>query len=263
MLPVVAQSLTVLRIATTTSTENSGLLDVLHPPFVQQHNIRLDIIAVGTGKALKLGENGDVDVVFVHAPKAELAFVAAGFGVKRHAVMHNDFIIVGPADDPARISHSSGIYQALTQIYNKQAMFVSRGDDSGTHKKEKALWRAVGLTPKSAWYAQAGQGMGAILRIADEKQAYALTDRGTYIAHKDRLSLQIILEGYPPLFNPYHVIKVSPSLHPHIKANLAQQYINYITGVVGQKIIADYKLAGVQLFYPDANKMTRKTIFDN
>ena len=253
-LPAQAEALKVLRIATTTSTENSGLLSILHPPFEQEFNVRLDVIAVGTGKALRLGENGDVDVVFVHAPKAEQAFVDAGFGVDRRAVMHNDFIIVGPADDPANVRQAACVYQALTQIHNAQAKFVSRGDDSGTHKKEKALWAASELLPEGAWYASAGQGMGAVLRIADDKHAYTLTDRGTYIAHREKLGLQIMLEGDPPLFNPYHIIKVSPDRYPHVNSKLAKHYMDYVTSVEGQKIIGDYKLAGEQLFYPDVIK---------
>lgn len=242
----------VLRIATTTSTENSGLLAILHPSFEQQYNVRLDVIAVGTGKALKLGENGDVDVVFVHAPKAEQDFVDAGFGLARQAVMHNDFIIVGPASDPAKIKQTSKVELALKRIYDTQVMFISRGDDSGTDKKEKALWASAELTPEGSWYASAGQGMGAVLRIADDKQAYTLTDRGTYLAQKHKLSLSILFEGDQLLFNPYHIIAINPNRHSHVKTELAQQYINYVTGAQGQKIIADYKLAGEQLFYPDA-----------
>jgi tungstate transport system substrate-binding protein len=242
----------VLRIATTTSTENSGLLAVLHPLFEQQYNVRLDVIAVGTGKALKLGENGDVDVVFVHAPKAEQAFVDAGFGVARHAVMHNDFIIVGPISDPAKIKQTGKIELALKRIYDTQSLFVSRGDDSGTDKKEKTLWVSAKLTPKGSWYASAGQGMGAVLRIADDKQAYTLTDRGTYLAQKHKLSLSVLFKGDQLLFNPYHIIAINPNRHSYVKTELAQKYINYVTGAQGQKIIADYKLAGEQLFYPDA-----------
>ncbi len=251
-LSVQAESSKVLRIATTTSTENSGLLKVLHPPFEQQYNVRLDVIAVGTGKALKLGENGDVDVVFVHAPKAEQAFVNAGFGLVRQAVMYNDFIIVGPASDPAKVKQPSKIELVLKRIYDTQSMFVSRGDDSGTDKKEKALWVSAELTPKGSWYASAGQGMGAVLRIADDKQAYTLTDRGTYLAQKHKLSLSVLFEGDQMLFNPYHIIAINPNRHSHVKTELAQKYINYVTGAQGQKIIADYKLAGEQLFYPDA-----------
>lgn len=242
-----------LRIATTTSTENSGLLAILHPPFEQQFNARLDVIAVGTGKALKLGENGDVDVVFVHAPKAELDFIEAGFGLARHAVMHNDFIIVGPADDPAKIKQMNCLTQALAKIQQSQSIFISRGDDSGTHKKELSLWKATNLSvPSSSNYLSVGQGMGAVLRIADDKQAYTLTDRGTFLSQKNKLELVILFEGDLILFNPYHVIMVNPARHSHVNIALSEQYIKYLTWVEAQKIIANYQLLGEQLFYPDA-----------
>lgn len=247
-----AEPIRVLRIATTTSTENSGLLAVLHPPFAEQQQVRLDVIAVGTGKALRLAENGDVDVVLVHAPAAETAFIDAGFGSNRQAVMHNDFIIVGADTDPADIQSTETALTAFKRIHEHQALFISRGDDSGTDKKEKALWAAAGLVPAGAWYAAAGQGMGAVLRIADDKQAYTLTDRGTYLALRDKLALKIVAEGDPVLFNPYHVIAVNPNRHPHIDAELAKSYIDYLTGEQGQQIIADFKLAGETLFYPDA-----------
>lgn len=251
-LSVQAELQKVLRIATTTSTDNSGLLTVLHPPFEQQNNIRLNVIATGTGKALKLGENGDVDVVFVHAPKAEQDFIDAGFGIARHAVMHNDFIIIGPATDPAKIKQAGKVELALKNIYDTQAIFVSRGDNSGTDKKEKYLWASTELIPRRPWYASVGQGMGVALRIADDKQAYTLTDRGTYLAHQHKLNLEVLFEGDQQLFNPYHVIAINPNRHNHIKTELAQQYIDYLTGTQGQKIIADYKLSGEQLFHPDA-----------
>ncbi len=242
----------VLRMSTTTSTENSGLLAVLNPVFEQQNNVRLDVIAVGTGKALKLGENGDVDVVFVHAPEAEMKFVADGFGVDRKAVMHNDFVILGPASDPAHVKGSSTAIEAMQKINNSKALFISRGDDSGTHKKEKKLWQLAGIKPSGNEYMAVGQGMGAVLQIADEKQAYTLSDRGTFIAYQDKINLDVVFEGDPVLFNPYHIMAVNPEKHPHVQYELAKKYIDFVVSKQGQDIIANYKKGGQQLFYPDA-----------
>jgi tungstate transport system substrate-binding protein len=241
----------ILRVSTTTSTENSGLLTVLNPPFEKKFAVRLDVIAVGTGKALRLGENGDVDVVFVHAPKAELAFVDDGFGVDRKPVMHNDFVFIGPKSDPARLKSSKHVQQLLHKIKAAQALFISRGDDSGTHKKEKQLWLAAEIKPAGNWYISTGQGMGAVLRIADDKQAYTLTDRGTFIAYQDKIDLQIVFAGDKALYNPYHIMAVNPERHPHVQYELATQYINFVTGPEGQQIIKNYKKGRQQLFYPD------------
>ncbi|MGR9116186.1 MAG: substrate-binding domain-containing protein [Gammaproteobacteria bacterium] len=248
--PVGAEN--VMRMSTTTSTENSGLLSVLNPVFEKKYDVRLDVIAVGTGKALKLAENGDVDLVFVHAPKAEEAFVAAGFGVDRKAVMHNDFVLIGTKSDPAGIKGSDSAIEAFRRISRGAAAFISRGDDSGTDKKEKALWRVAGIIPEGSWYISTGQGMGAVLQIADEKQAYTLTDRGTYIAYQEKIELEILFEGDEALFNPYHVIAVNPQRYPEVKYNLAKKYIEFVTSAEGQSIIAGFKKAGQQLFYPDA-----------
>lgn len=247
-----AQAAERLRMATTTSTENSGLLDVLNPAFEEKHDAVVDVIAVGTGKALKLGENGDVDIVFVHAPPAEKQFVEAGYGVDRAAVMHNDFVIIGPPGDPAGIAATSSAAEALQKISAQKATFVSRGDDSGTHKKEKQLWNEAGIEPGANWYLAVGQGMGAVLQIADDKQAYTLTDRGTYIAYGDKINLKIVSEGDKALYNPYHIIAVNPEKHSHVKYDLATDYIDFVTGEEGQKIIRDYRMQGQQLFYPDA-----------
>lgn len=244
----------ILRMSTTTSTENSGLLAVLDPVFEKQNNVRLDVIAVGTGKALKIGGNGDVDVVFVHAPAAELEYVKQGHFINRAAVMHNDFVIVGPANDPARIAESTTVIDALKKISSTQAVFISRGDDSGTHKKEKKLWQLAAIEPKGSWYVSAGQGMGAVLRMADEKQAYVLTDRGTEIAYSDKISLKVLFQGDSLLFNPYHVMAVNPKVHPSVNYLLAKKYIDFVISPEGQKIIADYTKGGEQLFYPDASK---------
>jgi tungstate transport system substrate-binding protein len=241
-----------LKLSTTTSTDNSGLFAVLHPAFEAKYDAKVDVIAVGTGKALKIGSNGDVDVVFVHAPAAELKYVEAGDFIDRKAVMHNDFVIVGPESDPAGIADAASAVEALQCIAKAEAGFVSRGDDSGTHKQEKALWQAAGLSPAGKWYVAAGQGMGAVLKIADEKQAYALTDRGTQIAYADKMSLQVIYEGDDALFNPYHVMAVNPEKHGHIKYDLAKKYIEFVTGKEGQAIIEGFRMGGQQLFYPDA-----------
>lgn len=243
---------TVMRMSTTTSTENSGLLEVLNPVFEKKYDVRLDVIAVGSGKALKLGENGDVDVVFVHAPEAEQAFVAAGFGVDRKAVMHNDFVLLGPMNDPAGVKGAESVVAAIRLLGAGKAAFISRGDDSGTDKKEKELWRLAGVKPEGAWYISTGQGMGAVLQIADEKQAYTLSDRGTYIAYQDKIDLGIAYQGDAVLFNPYHVIAVNPKRYPDVNYDLATKYIDFVTGKEGQKIIAQFKKAGQQLFYPDA-----------
>lgn len=247
-----AQATERLRMATTTSTENSGLLSVLNPVFEKKYDAEVDVIAVGTGKALKLGENGDVDIVFVHAPQAEKRFVEAGFGVNRAAVMHNDFVIVGPAGDPAGVGATDSAVGALQAIREAQSTFVSRGDDSGTHKKEMQLWQEAGLEPADDWYLAIGQGMGAVLQVAEDRQAYALTDRGTFIAYKDKVELEVLSEGDETLFNPYHIIAVNPERHPHVKYDLATDYIDFVTSEQGQKIIKDYRMKGQQLFYPDA-----------
>jgi tungstate transport system substrate-binding protein len=246
-----AQAELALRMATTTSTENSGLLTVLNPVFEKQHKVRIDVIAVGTGKALKLAENGDVDIVFVHAPAAEKVFVDAGYGVNRQAVMHNDFVILGPQNDPAQVRTAKTVNEVFRRISRQQVEFISRGDDSGTHKKEQILWQAAEIKPLGSWYVSIGQGMGQTLNIADEKQAYTLTDRGTYLAFQDKIDLTIVFENHPPLHNPYHIIAVNPKRYPFVHFDLAKQYINYLVSAQGQTIIAGFKKKGKQLFYPD------------
>jgi len=240
-----------LRLATTTSTDNSGLLAKLNPPFEAKFKVKLDVIAVGTGKALKLGENGDVDVVFVHAPAAEKKFVQAGFGLKRWPVMHNDFVIVGPDSDPAGLKKQTSVVTALNLIADNSATFISRGDDSGTHKKELSIWRQAKIEPSGKWYLSTGQGMGAVLQIADEKQAYALSDRGTYIAFLKKISLKVVSEKDPLLFNPYHIIAVNPKRHPHANDKMANNYIEFVRGKQGQQIIDNYRLQGMKLFHGD------------
>ena len=242
----------ILRMSTTTSTENSGLLAVLNPAFEAKHDIKLEVIAVGTGKALRMGAQGDVDVVFVHAPSAELKYVKSGDFVDRASVMHNDFVIVGPTSDPAMLSVAATATEALYKIAHTGSIFVSRGDDSGTHKKERILWASADTKPSGDWYVEVGQGMGAVLNIANEKQAYALTDRGTQIAFADKLSLKVMFEGDDALFNPYHVMAVSPKKHEGVEHGLAIKYIEFVTSKEGQNIIAGFRKGGQQLFYPDA-----------
>lgn len=242
-----------LRLATTTSTYETGLLDHILPPFEEQHGVRVHVISTGTGKALILGENGDVDVVLVHAPEAEERFVAAGYGVNRRPVMYNDFILLGPGDDPAGISGLREGAAALALIMDTQSGFVSRGDESGTHVKEKSLWASAGREPHGAWYLEAGQGMSATLRIADEKGAYVLVDRGTYLANRSWLGLQLLVEGDVELFNPYGIIAVSPYRHPHVQYQQSMALIAWITSPACQQLIAAFKREQEQLFFPSAD----------
>jgi tungstate transport system substrate-binding protein len=242
-----------LKLATTTSTDNSGLLNVLMPPFEKMFNVRVDVIAVGTGKALTLGRNGDVDIVLVHARSAEDKFVEEGYGVNRRDVMYNDFIIIGPANDPAGVKKDNDAVKALKAISAKEAPFTSRGDDSGTHKREKSLWKEAGIEPAGAWYMETGQGMGATLQIADEKRSYTISDRGTYLAYKDKIQMEILVEGdIRRLANPYGIIAVNPAEHPHANYIYAMALIGWVTSVEGQKIIAEYRRFGESLFHPSA-----------
>lgn len=243
-----------LRMATTTSTENSGLLAVLNPPFEKAYNIKLDVISVGTGKAIRLGKNGDVDFIFVHAPDAEKKFVAEGNGVEREPVMHNDFVIIGPVEDPANLKRATNINEAMSSLLVANQSFISRGDDSGTHKKEKSLWLTTNKQPTGDWYLSVGQGMGVVLRIANDKQAYTLTDRGTYLAYKDKIQLAVVFENDAALFNPYHVIMVDPARHPHTKIELARKYSEYIRSEEGQGLIRNFNINGDVLFHPDVIK---------
>lgn len=239
-----------LKMSTTTSTQDSGLLKVLLPPFEKKNNVKVDVVAVGTGQALKLGEAGDVDVVFVHARKLEDKFVADGFGVNRKDVMYNDFVIIGPKNDPAGIAKAKTAAEALKLIAARQATFISRGDKSGTHTKELELWKAAGAEPKGNWYVEAGQGMGPVITMATERRGYTLTDRGTYNAFKEKKTdLAIVFQGEKGLFNPYGIIAVNPKKFPHVKYDLAMKLIDYVTGPEGLKIIADYKAHGEPVFF--------------
>jgi len=269
----------VIKMSTTTSTENSGLLDVLLPELEKDTGIQVKVFAKGTGAAIRDGMDGNVDIIFVHAKAREDKFVADGYGAYRLAVMHNDFVIAGPAADPAAIRGKTDATRALTMIASKEAPFVSRGDDSGTHTKEQALWKASGIPLETTsteivskgkkkrlsfvypgglgeWYYSIGQGMGKTLTFAEEKQAYTLTDRGTYLNYKfgrgQGLDLEILCEGDPLLFNPYGIIPINPKKYPHVKFDLADQFAKWIVSPKAQAMIARYKIQGEQAFYPDA-----------
>ena len=244
-----------LILATTTSTQDSGLLDVLVPLFEEQTGYTVQTVAVGTGQALKMAEEGNADVLLVHAPKSEEEFMANGFGKDRAAVMHNDFIIVGPEIDPAGIKGMTSVIDALNAIYNSGSLFISRGDDSGTHKKELDIWSEAELDPKGqSWYLESGQGMGATLTIASEKGAYTLTDRGTFLAQSNTVDLGLILEGDPPLLNPYHVIAVNPEKWLRVNYDGAIAFFKFMTHPNTQKVISEFGLEqyGQPLFFPDA-----------
>ncbi|MGW8320588.1 MAG: substrate-binding domain-containing protein [Thermodesulfobacteriota bacterium] len=241
-----------LRMATTTSTDNSGLLDAILPHFTKATGIQVDVIPVGTGKALKLAERGDVDVVLVHAPGAEQAFVDAGWGVNRRSVMVNDFLIVGPPEDPAEVKKAPSLAKAFERIKASGARFVSRGDDSGTHKKELSLWPLAGGPPSGDSYLDAGQGMEATLRIAHEKKAYTLTDRGTYLSFRETLDLVPVFQGDAALENPYSIIAVNPARHKHARYMEAMTLIGWFTSPQGQALIGDFRKEGEVLFHPTA-----------
>ena len=245
----------VLRMATTTSTDNSGLLKVILPKFQEATGYEVQVIAVGTGKALKMGEAGDVDVILVHARSAEDKFVAEGHGPERYDVMYNDFIFVGPGSDPAAIRGMNNAALALKKIAKAKSVFVSRGDDSGTHKKEMKLWSATETEPEGMWYREVGQGMGKVLQIAGQLDAYTMTDRGTWLAYRDKSRLKVVVEGDKGLFNPYGIIAVSAEKYPDINYQGAQALIEWITSKHGQALIGGFKINGEQLFIPNAGVM--------
>jgi len=241
---------TFIRMATTTSTENSGLLDYLLPRFESSHPYKVKVISVGTGKALRLLREGDVDVVLVHARAAEEQLVSEGFGVGRRDVMYNDFVIVGPADDPAKLQGTRDASAAMNMIADSHSLFISRGDDSGTHKKELSLWKQAGIQPASDRYREIGQGMGKALQIAAELQAYTLTDRGTWLSYRDKLPLKILAEGDPQLFNPYGIMAANPDKYTDTNHAGAIALIEWITSTPAQHWIATYTIGGQQLFVP-------------
>ncbi|MDB5763517.1 MAG: tupB [Herminiimonas sp.] len=249
----IASAQQVIKLSTTTSTENSGLLTYLLPEFEAKTNTRVQVISVGTGKALELAKNGDVDVTLVHARPSEDKFVAAGHGVNRRDVMYNDFVIVGPVSDPAGIKGTRDVLKALKKIVGSKAKFISRGDDSGTDQMEKAYWKEAGTIPAGSAYVSAGLGMGEVLNMAAELQAYTLTDRATYAAYRAKTGLAIMVEGDPKMFNPYGIIAVNPAKYKDINYKGAMLLINWITSDEGRKKIAGYKVDGQQLFFPSGN----------
>ena len=246
-----------LLLVSTTSTQDSGLLDVLLPAFTTKTGYEVQLVAVGSGQALKIGERGDADVILLHSPAAEKEFVANGFGIDRRLVMHNDFVIVGPPSDPASLHTQPTLDSVFQAIFSSASTFVSRGDESGTHVKELALWKQAGLDPHGHdWYLETGQGQGATLSIASERGGYALTDRGTFLAYQPNVDLKILYEGDPFLLNVYHVITVNPEKFPKINLDGAKAFSDFITSPEGQKIIGDFGVEkyGQPLFFPDADK---------
>ncbi|MCP4195747.1 MAG: extracellular solute-binding protein [Proteobacteria bacterium] len=268
-----------ITLSTTTSTQASGLLDILLPAFEKDTGIKVKVIAKGTGAAIRDGKDGNVDIIFVHAKDRELAFVREGYGTRRYGIMHNDFVILGPKNDPAGINGQKNAVAALKQIAAHRAGFVSRGDDSGTHTKEQALWKKTGLPldrskttiikngkqkvlgsvkPEGDWYVSLGQGMGKSLTFADEKKIYILADRGTYLKYKygkkPPIDLVVLCDGDPSLNNPYGIIPINPKKHPHVKYDLAAQFASWLVSPVAQSLIENYRLHGRQLFYPNASR---------
>jgi tungstate transport system substrate-binding protein len=244
-------------LASTTSTRDSGLLDAILPLFREASGVEVRVIAVGTGRALELGRRGDVDALLVHDRASEDAFVADGDGLFRRDVMFNDFVLIGPSADPADIAGLASASEALGRIAAKRAPFLSRGDDSGTHKAELRLWRAAGVDPSGAsgsWYRETGNGMGATLNTATELDAYVLTDRGTWLSFRNRGDLVILLEGDPPLLNPYGVLVVDPAKHPHAKVDAATAFADWLVSEEGQDAIAAFRVLGQPLFFPNAVK---------
>ena len=242
-------------VASTSSTQNSGLFDHILPIFQEYSGIEVRVLAVGTGQAIRLAQNGDADVLFVHHKPSEDKFVADGFGEKRYAVMYNEFLLVGPAADPAGIVGMTGAAAALARIAEAGAPFVSRGDDSGTHKRELALWQAAGMDAQQlspGWYREAGSGMGATLNIAAAMEAYSLADSGTWLNFNNRQGLKVVLRGDPALFNPYGVILVSKERHDHVKSGLGQRFIDWLIVPAGQAAIGSFTINGERAFTADA-----------
>ena len=243
-------------LASTTSTDNSGLLDHLLPLFKAESGIDVRTVVRGTGQAIRLAEKGDVDVLMVHHRSSEERFVTEGYGLARHEIMYNDFVLIGPEEDPAAIEREGSIERVLTRIAESRTPFVSRGDDSGTHKREQELWQAAGLDPRAAsggWYREMGAGMGATLNSAAAMGAYLLCDRATWLAFKNKRGLAVLYEGTPPLFNQYSVILVNPELHPHVKSIEGQAFIDWLLSESGQSAIAGFRIAGRQVFFPNGS----------
>jgi len=255
-LPVVAQEKFIV-VASTTSTEQSGLFGHILPAFQKKTGIQVRVVALGTGQALDLARRGDADVVFVHARSAEEKFLSEGYGVKRFPVMYNDFVLIGPKSDPASVAGGKDILEALKRIEATRAAFVSRGDKSGTHIAELALWKAANVdieNEKGPWYRDTGQGMGPALNTAAAMSGYILADRGTWISFKNRGELAIAVEGDKRLFNEYGVMLVNPAKHPNVKKDLGQVFVDWVISPEGQRAIAGYKIGGEQLFFPNAGR---------
>jgi tungstate transport system substrate-binding protein len=246
-----------ITVASTTSTEDSGLFKYLLPLFTAKTGVEVRVVAKGTGQAIDMARRGDADVLLVHHKPSEEKFVAEGFGVKRLPVMYNDFVVIGPKADPAGIKGMKDVSKALARLAGAKAPFVSRGDDSGTHKAELALWKAAGLDPATApggWYKALGQGMGATLNAAAAMDAYTVADRGTWLSFRNRAGLEVVVEGDQRLFNQYGVILVNPQKFPHVKAAEGQSFVDWLVSADGQKAIADFKINGERLFFPNANE---------
>jgi len=255
--PVPAAAEKFITLVGTTSTDNSGLYGKILPLFTKKTGIHVRVVSVGTGRAINIAKNGDADVLLVHHRKSEDQFVASGYGVKRYDVMYNDFIIVGPENDPANILGLKSVVDGLAQIAITKNFFVSRGDDSGTHKKELAIWGLAGIDAGKAsgtWYREAGSGMGATLNTASAMPAYTLSDRGTWLKFENRGDLRLLAENDPLLLNPYGVILVNPKRHPHVKGKMGQVFIDWITGPKGQAAIKAYRIKGRQAFFPNAKR---------
>lgn len=258
--PSTHKQATHIRLATTTSTDNSGLLRYLLPKFEQDSGYKVDVIAAGTGKALKMGENGDVDLVMTHAPKAEATFVEKGYGISPTPLMYNDFVFIGPNDDPAKLKEIKTLQPILEKIAQSGVTFISRGDDSGTHKKELELWAQANIEPNFGGYRSVGQGMGQTINMASELQAYTLTDRATWLAYKDKVNLEIVFQGDINLFNPYQVILINPQRYPTLNHKGATIFRDWLISVKGQELINQYKLSGEQLFVADARTSTAEVV---
>lgn len=243
-----------VRLATTTSTYHSGLLDYLLPEFEKDTGYKVDVLAAGTGKSLKMGENGDVDLVMTHAPKAEATFVEKGYGVLPRKLMYNDFVVVGPKNDPAKIAGEKNVVDVFKQIAHNNVTFISRGDDSGTHKKELGIWQQTTLEPNFGGYRSVGQGMGPTLNMASEMQGYTLTDRGTWLAYNNKVDLSVLFEGDEKLFNPYQVILVNPERYPSINYQGAKAFSDWLVNPRGQALINSFLLNGQPLFVANAEQ---------
>ena len=243
-----------LLLQSTTSTQNSGLYDHLLPLLEAETGIDVQVVAVGTGQALRNARNGDADILLVHAKSAEEAFVADGFGIARHDLMYNDFVVIGPATDPADLLTAPTVFDALRRIASGGERFVSRGDDSGTHKKELSLWQSAGVKPARTAYLESGSGMGATLRMAIELQGYTLSDRATWLAFNGKADAQVVFEGDPPLHNQYGIIIVNPDRHPHVNLTAAERFLDWMLGEPGRSAIAAFRVNDTQLFFPNAGE---------